>query len=74
VTRRIYQLQPLPDELCGYRISLKAALTWQTHHSRLQQDASGVLQDAFRQFITGVVQYYVPDVEMVITGEKSFVN
>ena len=57
VTRRIYQVQRLADELRGYRISLKAALIWQTRQSRLQQDASGVLQFNFK--LDGRSLYYI---------------
>ena len=46
VTRKTFQLEPLPNELRGYGISLKMALIWQTRQSRLHQGASqpGVLE------------------------------
>ena len=46
ITRNLFKLEPLAEELRGYGISLKVALIWQIRQSRLHQNVpkSGVLE------------------------------
>ncbi|XP_078380442.1 uncharacterized protein LOC144663391 isoform X2 [Oculina patagonica] len=42
VTRKVFELEPLVEDLRGHGISLKMALIWQIRQSRLHQDLSKI--------------------------------